>query len=59
MKIYIVSSAFQGCISDVKAFLDPKEARKEKLRLYRELGIELGHEEESSSSVQINEVELN
>jgi hypothetical protein len=59
MKIYIVSSAFQGCISDVKAFMNPKDARMEKLRLYRDIGIEMGHEEESQSSVAIHEVELN
>lgn len=59
MKIYVVSTAFQGCITDVKAFMNPKEARKEKFRLYREIGIEIGHEEESQSSVAIHEVELN
>jgi len=58
MKIYVVSSAFQGCITDVKAFMNPKEARKEKVRLCQELNIELGHEEESQSSVAIHEFEL-
>jgi hypothetical protein len=57
-KIIIVATSFQGCITDVQAFLDPAEASKEMIRLYRELGIRLGHEAESQHSVTKHEVEI-
>lgn len=57
-KITVVATAFQGCITDVQAFLDPTEASKEMIRLYRDLGIRLGEEAESQHSVTKHEVEI-
>ena len=56
--IYVVASAFQGCISDVKAYLNRPDAVKELVRVRKELGIGPAHQEESESSVEIKEVEL-
>ena len=58
-KVYIIVTAFQGCATEVKAFLNQKDASKEMIRLYRELGIKLGQEAESQSSVTRHEVEIN
>jgi hypothetical protein len=57
-KIYVVVSAFQGCISEVSAHLQEGDAKKEQTRLRRELGIIKGHEEESPNAVEIRPVEV-
>jgi DNA polymerase III gamma/tau subunit len=38
-KVFIVISAFQGCISEVSAYLSRSDAVKELARVRRELGI--------------------
>ena len=58
LKIYIVLSTFQGCPSDVKAYLNEVDANKEARRLRRELGIRKGHEEESENAVDVKPVEV-
>jgi hypothetical protein len=57
-KVYIVVSAFQGCISEVNAYLDRGDAVKELVRVRRELKISPTHQEESQHSAEIKEVEL-
>jgi hypothetical protein len=58
IKVYIVLSTFQGCPSDVKAYLNEVDAHKEAARLRRELGIRKGQEAESENAVEIKPVEV-
>jgi len=58
IKVYIVVSTFQGCPSDVKAYLNEVDANKEAQRLRRELGIRKGQEAESESTVDVKPVEV-
>jgi hypothetical protein len=57
--VYIVVTAFQGIVTDAKAYLKMADAYTAKLRLQKELGIVRGHEYESPNSVSIHEVEIN
>ncbi len=58
IKVYIVLSTFQGCPSDVKAYLNEVDANKEASRLRRELGIRKGQEAESENAVEVKPVEV-
>lgn len=54
----MVVSTFQGCPSDVKAFMDPAVAEKEARRLRHELGVRKGHEGDSENAVEVREVKV-
>lgn len=57
-KIFIVVSAFQGCISDVKAFLSRAEADRCLGKTRKELGIRKGQESICENSAELREVEI-
>lgn len=58
MLVYVVVSVCSGCVAEVKGFLDASDAEAEAASLRQDLGIGLGHEEESEHSVQIHEVDV-
>jgi hypothetical protein len=58
LKVYVVTTTYQGCISGVKAFIDSRNAETYKHKEMKELGIHVGHEEESENDVQLHEVYL-
>jgi hypothetical protein len=57
-KLFIVVTAFQGCICEVSAHLHKVDAFKELIRVRKEMGIDPQHPEESQHSAEIREVEL-
>jgi len=58
MRIYVVISVYAGVVDEVMGFKDAAEAETEAAGLRKELGIRLGHEEESEHCVKIHEIDV-